>query len=73
MAGWRSTAISMSAKRPSTKGRMASRSKAPALARSSGALPADTQKWLDQNITRRSRKPISASRARAKRALASAR
>ena len=73
MAGWRSTAISMSAKRPSTKGRIASRSKAPALARKTGALPADTQKWFDQNSTSRSRKPSSASRAWAKRAAASAR
>ena len=73
MAGWRSTASSMSAKRPSTKGRMASRSKEPALARRIWPLVADTQKWLDQKPTSRSTKPISAFRAMAKRARASAR
>ena len=63
----------MSAKRPSTCGRMASRSKQPAVARASGPLAADMQKWFDQNCTSRSTKPTSARTARWKRASASAR
>ncbi|MHC2412856.1 hypothetical protein ACVJGC_005447 [Bradyrhizobium diazoefficiens] len=73
MAGCCSTALSMSAKRPSTCGRIASRSNAPAQIRASSPLLAEMQKWLDQNTTSRSVKPHSTSVARCKRASASAR
>src|ERR1700733_13057798 len=63
----------MSLKRPSTWGRIASRSNEPAQIRASSPLLAETQKWLDQNTTSRSVNPQSESIARCKRASASAR
>ena len=51
------TAIRISAKFPSAWARIASRSNAPTMAMS---LSAEMQKWLDQNHTRRSAKPMSA-------------
>ena len=73
IAGCCSTALSMSAKRPSTCGRIASRSNAPAQIRASSPLLAEMQKWLDQNTTSRSVKPHSTRVARCNRASASAR
>src|SRR4051812_10900300 len=73
IAGCCSTAFSMSAKRPSTCGLIASRSNAPAHIRASSPLLAEMQKWLDQNTTRRSVKPHSTRVARCNRANASAR
>ncbi len=63
----------MSAKRPLAKGRIASRSNAPAQARPILLLATETEKWFDQNATSRSTKPIGAAQARARRAAASTR
>jgi len=63
----------MSANRPSTCGRIASRSNAPAHIRASSPLLAEMQKWFDQNATSRSVKPHSACAARGSRASAAAR
>ena len=63
----------MSPKRPSTWGRIASRSNEPAHIRASSPLLAEMQKWLDQNTTSRSVNPQSAITARCSRASASAR
>src|SRR6202035_2405037 len=68
MAGWLSTACNRSTNFPSAQGRIASRSKGPAI---DGILSAETQKWFDQNQTSRSAKPMSAVAAASKRALAS--
>ena len=57
IAGCCSTAFNMSPNRPSTWGRIASRSNEPAHIRASPPLLAEMQKWLDQNATSRSDEP----------------
>src|ERR1700693_2404914 len=61
MAGWLSTASSMSANRPSTCARIASRSYAPHSGRTP-PLSAETQEWVGQQPTR-PRAPARAGRA----------
>lgn len=57
IAGWRSTATSMSSKRPSTCGRIASFSNEPASS-ATGGFSIDTAKWFAQKCTRRSTKGV---------------